>query len=102
MLDLCPISNYKLRVFESWDDYPIRKITRFKIPCTINTDDPMSFGNFLNDEYQALHQNLDFSAEELAQIAKNGFESADLSNEQRMAALDEIDRLLNIYQVRVL
>lgn len=100
-LDICPISNHKLRVFDNWDDYPLRKFIGHGIPITISTDDPMSFGNCLNDEYQALHQNLGFSAGELAQFAKNGFDVADISNNQRIKFISEIDRLLKIEQRRI-
>lgn len=94
VLDLCPISNYKLRVFDSWESFPLREFLQRGITCTINTDDPFSFGNCLIDEYKCLHQHLNFSATELAEIAKNGFEISDLDYLQRVSVLKEIDQLL--------
>ena len=96
VLDICPISNYKLRIFETWKDYPISKFISRGIPLTISTDDPMSFGNCLNDEYRTLQQKLGFSERDLAQFAKNGFEVADMSAGLRKKSITEIDSLLNL------
>lgn len=93
-LDICPISNFRLKIFDKWEDYPVREFLSFGIPCTISTDDPLSFANCLNDEYMTLHHEVGFSASELAQFAKFGFEVADLSNTQKMKHMNKIDRLL--------
>jgi len=95
-LDICPISNYKLRIFDRWEDYPIRKFLDNGIRCTISTDDPLSFANRLTDEYLALHREMNFSATELSQLARAGFEVADLPEDERTVHLNEIDRLLAV------
>ena len=96
VLDLCPISNYKLRVFDNWNDYPIRKFLKKGIRCTISTDDPFSFGNCLNDEYKYLVRYMDFSASEIAGIAKAGFDTADLHDYQKKDSINQIDHLLTL------
>jgi len=93
-LDICPISNYKLRVFDQWENYPIREFMDRGIRCTISTDDPLSFANRLTDEYLALHREMNFSVSELAQLARAGFEVADLPENEKIVHLSEIDRLL--------
>ena len=93
-LDICPISNYKLRVFDQWENYPIREFMDRGIRCTISTDDPLSFANRLTDEYLALHREMNFSVSELAQLARAGFEVADLPEKEKITHLSEIDRLL--------
>lgn len=93
-MDICPISNYKLQVFDQWENYPVREFLKRGIPCTISTDDPLSFANSLNDEYLTLHQKMGFSAGELAQFAKFGFEGADLPDVQKANYINEIDRLI--------
>ena len=95
-LDICPISNYKLRIFECWENYPIRKFLDRGIRCTISTDDPLSFANRLTDEYLALHREMNFSATELAQLARAGLEVADLPENEKVVHLDEINRLLAV------
>ena len=95
-LDICPISNYKLRVFDQWENYPIREFMDHGIRCTISTDDPLSFANRLTDEYLALHREMNFSVSELAQLARAGFEVADLPENEKIVHLGEIDRLLGL------
>ena len=74
--DVCPISNVKLDVIDRLELHPIRKLFDRGLPCTLSTDDPFSFGNTVEDEYAALSAELNFTNDELKQIAKNGFEVA--------------------------
>lgn len=83
VLDVCPISNVKLDVVPSMREHPIRRLFDAGVCCTISTDDPISFGNNLTEEYVALYQDLGFTLEELGQIARNGFLSADLDVNQK-------------------
>lgn len=53
-LDMTPISNVKLRAVPSMREHPIRRFMQAGVRCTISTDDPMVFGNSLNEEYAAL------------------------------------------------
>lgn len=76
VLDVCPISNVKLDVVSCMQAHPIRKLTEAGICCTVSTDDPISFGNTLHDEYAALSRDLGFSASELGSLAANGFRQA--------------------------
>lgn len=93
-LDVCPISNVKLKVVESMDVHPIRAFFDKGIRCTISTDDMFSFGNIVNDEYVALSANLDFTHAELAQLAKNGFHVALVDDAQRAEWVAEVDACL--------
>jgi adenosine deaminase len=92
-LDICPISNVKLNVVDRMEDHPIRKFHDAGVRCTINTDDPFSFGNKLEDEYEALAKYLNFSEAELAKIARNGFEIALISEDKREELLKEFDNI---------
>ena len=91
--DVCPISNVGLRVVPSMREHPIRRLMRAGVRCTVSTDDPLCFGNTLNEEYTALALELNFTRAELAQVARNGWEVADVPEATRKAALDEIVRL---------
>lgn len=89
--DVCPISNVKLNVVEQLQQHPIRKLMERGLRCTVSTDDPFSFGNTIEDEYAALSAGLDFSHNELAQIAKNGFEVALVDQATRAKWIAEVD-----------
>jgi adenosine deaminase len=72
----------------------VRRLFDEGIRCTLNTDDTFSFGNRLIDEYEALAEDLSFTCSELAQIARNGFEMADIEPAARIDAETAIDQLL--------
>lgn len=92
--DVCPLSNVKLKVVPSLKEHPLRALTTAGVRCTISTDDPLVFGNRLNDEYAALAAEAGFSQVELARLAKNGWVVADVSATVRAAMVAEIDRLV--------
>ena len=92
--DVCPISNIRLQVFPTMREHPLRRLMKAGVNCTISTDDPLCFANAVNDEYAALAAELDFTREELAQLARNGWAVAAVPVAMRQAALDEINRLL--------
>ena len=92
-LDMCPISNLKLGVVAAAQDHPIRQLLDAGITCTISTDDPISFGNHIEDEYRLLAENLEFSDQDLAQVAKNGFQIALAPHAWRQEQIRQIDAL---------
>jgi adenosine deaminase len=56
--------------------HPIRRLFDAGVKVTINTDDTYFFGNRLEEEYFALHQDLGFTRAELVQVARNGIDIA--------------------------
>jgi adenosine deaminase len=92
-LDMTPISNVKLMAVPSMREHPIARFLEAGVRCTISTDDPMLFGNRLNDEYLALAQEGNLARSTLVKIARNGFEVADLSPTLKRKYLAELDLL---------
>jgi len=93
VFDVCPISNVKLNVVDSLETHPIRRLVDRGVKCTLSTDDPFSFGNTVEDEYAALSAGLDFTEEEMKQIAKNGFEVALVDEATRANWIAEVEAL---------
>ena len=77
----------KLGVVPSAEEHPIRRLLDAGIVCTISTDDPISFGNTLEDEYLFLAEKLSFTRQELTAVARNGFRVALASEDWKSAAL---------------
>jgi adenine deaminase len=75
-LTVCPLSNVKLRVFDTMRDHNLRKMLDRGLKVTINSDDPAYFGGYVQENYLAVAEALDLTREELERIARNGFESA--------------------------
>jgi adenosine deaminase len=93
--DLCPISNVGLQVVPSMKEHPIRRLMLAGVRCTVSTDDPLCFANSITEEYATLAQDLTFSATELAQVARHGWEVADITKETRKSVLAEIEKLVS-------
>ena len=91
--DICPISNVGLKVVRSMREHPIRRLMQAGVRCTVSTDDPLCFANTLTEEYTALALELNFTRAELAQVARNGWEVANVTPAIRDAAMAEIARL---------
>jgi adenosine deaminase len=93
--DVCPISNVGLKVVPDMEHHPLRTLTEAGIRCTISTDDPLCFANTLNEEYSAISHGLGFTRKELARFARNGFEVASLTAEQKQPWLAQLDAILH-------
>jgi adenine deaminase len=92
-LDMCPISNEKLVSGVTLENHPIRHLYDAGVTVTLSTDDPLSFGNSVSDEYIALVERRGFARHEIVEIAKNGFRVADLAKEAKESFCEEIDRV---------
>jgi len=91
--DVCPLSNVALRVVEDIASHPLRRLMQAGVRCTVSTDDPLTFGNTVSDEYLALATEGRFTRAELARVARNGWEVASVPESTRRRFLSEIDRL---------
>lgn len=91
--DVCPISNVGLQVVPSMKDHPLRRLMLAGVRCTVSTDDPLCFANSITEEYEALAAELTFTRTELAQVARNGWEVADVPAETRKRMIEAIARL---------
>jgi len=90
-LDVCPISNHKLMPGVTLETHPIRQLFDAGVRVTVSTDDPISFGNCVNDDYEALGSRAGFSRPELVQLARHGFELALVDETQREPWLAELE-----------
>jgi adenosine deaminase len=74
-------------------EHPIKRFLAAGVRCTISTDDPMLFGNRLNDEYLALADEAKMDKNTLIKIARNGFEVADLPAEKKRNYFSQLDAI---------
>jgi adenosine deaminase len=75
-LTVCPLSNVKLRVFDTMRDHNIKAMLERGLKVTINSDDPAYFGGYVLENYIAAAEALNLTEKDLATIARNGFEAA--------------------------
>ena len=93
-LDVCPISNHKLMPGITLASHPIHRLFAAGVKVTVSTDDPISFGSSLVDEYAELATQCGFTRNELVQVARHGFEVALITEAQRTTWLAELDQMI--------
>lgn len=93
-LTVCPLSNTKLKVFETMQEHNIKKMLDFGINVTINSDDPAYFGGYLNENFIAVYKALDLSKQQIIQLAKNSFNSSFISIEEKQDYIKQIDEFV--------
>jgi len=84
-LEICLTSNVQTRAAQSYEVHPFRRYFDAGMNVVLNTDNRLMSGTTLTDEYVRAATYLDFTFEELACVALNGFESAFVSDDERAA-----------------
>ena len=84
-LEICLTSNVQTRAVRSYATHPVREYFDRGLNVVLNTDNRLMSGTTLTDEYVHAAQSLDFTFDELARVALNGFESAFLPYKERTA-----------------
>jgi adenosine deaminase len=91
-LTVCPLSNIRLRVFDSMAEHNLKKLLKAEIRATVNSDDPAYFGGYIEDNYKAAQQALDLTRQHLRQLAENAIQSAFIDADRRQQLLSELAR----------
>jgi adenosine deaminase len=76
-LTVCPLSNLKLRVFDTLDKHNLADLLAAGIKATINSDDPAYFGGYINANFIATFEALpQLGAAEAHALAGNSFDAS--------------------------
>ena len=73
-LELCPLSNVRTGVVASVSNHPLRKYFDAGIPVSLNTDDPLFFGNDLVAEMLAAQQAHRFTRDDIKRLVVSAVE----------------------------
>ncbi|HEU4629439.1 MAG TPA: adenosine deaminase [Gemmatimonadaceae bacterium] len=84
-VEVCLTSNVQTHAVASYEAHPLRRYFDLGLDVVLNTDNRMMSGVTLTDEYAAAAEHLGFGFDELAALAMNGFESAFLHWQERVA-----------------
>ncbi len=90
-LTICPLSNVKLKVFDSMERHNLKKLLNLGLCVTVNSDDPAYFGGYITENYQAAADALKLSHSEIYQLAKNSFRASFIAPEAQDALIAELD-----------
>jgi adenosine deaminase len=80
------------RATQRYETHPLRRYYDRGLHVVLNTDNRLMSDTTLTDEYEAAATHLDFTFEELCDIARNGFAAAFLPWEERRQLLEIVDR----------
>jgi len=92
-LTVCPLSNIKLRVFDTMHDHNVLELLDAGLNVTINADDPSYFGGYLNDNYLAVHGAHQMTHDQAIQLAINSFDASFLPENQKLHWKEQLERL---------
>ncbi len=91
-LTICPISNRF--VVQDLTGEQIRQFLGRGIKATVNSDDPGYFRGYMNENLLALAEEAAFSREEIAQLTRNAFSIAWVSDGDKAQYLADLDAYL--------
>ncbi|MDH5924938.1 adenosine deaminase [Vibrio lentus] len=95
-LTVCPLSNTKLKVFETMQQHNIVKLLRKGLCVTINSDDPAYFGGYMNDNFLAVANAHPLTKSELAQFSINAIEASFVSPQARQELTAQVRQYLTV------
>ncbi|MDB1123530.1 adenosine deaminase [Vibrio algarum] len=93
-LTICPLSNTKLKVFESMSQHNILQLLRRGLQVTINSDDPAYFGGYMTDNFLAVASALPFSKRELAQLSLNAIDASFIEKQHKIQLKQKVNDYL--------
>ncbi|WP_040805402.1 adenosine deaminase [Nocardia concava] len=90
-LTVCPFSNVRLRVVDTLDKHPLRRMLDAGLVVTVNSDDPAYFGGYVHENLTATATAIGLTDDQIHTLARNSFEAAFLDDETRATYLAELD-----------
>jgi adenosine deaminase len=85
-LTVCPLSNYRLRVFERLSDHNLDALLRAGLCATVHSDDPAYFGGYITENFvQTFAAKPTLTARDAFRLARNGFDASFASPAQKEA-----------------
>lgn len=93
-LTVCPLSNQKLRVFDTLEQHNLKQLLQAGLCATINSDDPAYFGGYIGENYVRTQQALVLNEAEIGALARNAFIASFLSDADKRRHIAVVDREL--------
>ena len=91
-LTVCPLSNVSLGVVSDLRHHNLKRLLRYGLCVTVNSDDPAYFGGYIAENYRACAEALDLDREDLLQLARNSIDASFLAAPDKAAWHAQIAR----------
>lgn len=93
-LTVCPLSNVKLRVFDTMSDHNIQRLLAAGLCVTVNSDDPPYFGGYVSDNFHAMAAALPLDQGDVVRLVRNSFLASFLDEAPMEAYLRRVDEFV--------
>jgi adenosine deaminase len=90
-LTVCPLSNVKLRVFDTMADHNLGHLLELGLAATVNSDDPAYFGGYITDNFLAVHSALGLAREQYVTLAANAIAASFIDQDRKADLGAELD-----------
>jgi adenosine deaminase len=89
-LTVCPLSNVRLRAFDTLADHPLPAMLDEGLLVTVNSDDPPYFGGYVDANFAAIRDEFGLGSGQLETLALNSFDAAFIDDSRRQAWKQEV------------
>lgn len=96
-LTVCPLSNVKLRVFDSIEQHNLKQLLDLGLCATVNSDDPAYFGGYLTENFLASQRALQLERDDICRLVRHSFEATFLPQERKQQLLDELQHCISAH-----
>jgi adenosine deaminase len=90
-LTVCPLSNIKLRGFDTMEDHNLKRLLDRGLCVTVNSDDPAYFGGYMTENYLAVQNALNLDIEDIRSLAVNAIQATFLGQVEKQRLQEELD-----------
>jgi adenosine deaminase len=90
-LTVCPLSNVRLKVFESLADHNLVELLEKGLCVTLNSDDPAYFGGYIGENFLQCWRALGLTRDHVHTLARNAIEASFAPDDRRRSLRKELD-----------
>jgi adenine deaminase len=94
-LTVCPLSNVRLKVFETLAQLPLRKLLDAGVAVMLNSDDPAYFGGYLGENYRAACSACELTRGDLYRLGLYAISGSFADALRQFELLDELADVFN-------
>ena len=90
VLETCPTSNIATKIYENYENHPVKKLYELGAKVTVNSDDPPFFNATIQGEYEAM-SNIGFADDDLISMTRNAIEYSFLDEQKKREVLAKLN-----------
>ena len=90
VLETCPTSNIATKIYENYENHPVKKLYELGAKVTVNSDDPPFFNATIQGEYEAM-SNIGFTDDALISMTRNAIEYSFLDEQKKREVLAKLN-----------